>query len=427
MYIMTLGMDGAFIRFYNEPPSGNTINQLLYKNIIITTFVVVFSGCICCLFFGDTISYYIFEISNSRLIVMVFAYTFCQVILRFLNIKFRMGFKVTQYTIQNIIINCLSKTLMLIGAFFLNEYFFIIKTITIGTFLVLIIYLFIQWKEIIPVDINGNLNISLDLKNFGPYFRYAVFSAPTYIVSYLNTFLGQQIVKNHLSAYSLGIYSSTNTFSTILTSLKGGFSTFWSAYIYKNYENKKEKITEMHDYIVFLSLILASGMVVFRDLIYLVIGSEYHESKRFFSLLLIMPFLGFISETTSVGIALAKKSEINLLAYISSVVCNLYLCIAWIPYFGLPGAAFANAVSGIVLFLISSVWGQKFYKSIGNIFRSSFGIIILMMILVWPAVNTNIFHIICFTTIMDLLALVIYRMQFKKIINMGLLYINSKC
>ena len=183
----------------------------------------------------------------------------------------------------------------------------------------------------------------------------------------------------------------------------------------------------MHDYIVFLSLILASGMVVFRDLIYLVIGSEYHESKRFFSLLLIMPFLGFISETTSVGIALAKKSEINLLAYISSVVCNLYLCIAWIPYFGLPGAAFANAVSGIVLFLISSVWGQKFYKSIGNIFRSSFGIIILMMILVWPAVNTNIFHIICFTTIMDLLALVIYRMQFKKIINMGLLYINSKC
>ena len=37
MFIISFGMDGAYIRYYNEPPAGNTINQLLYKNIFYTT------------------------------------------------------------------------------------------------------------------------------------------------------------------------------------------------------------------------------------------------------------------------------------------------------------------------------------------------------------------------------------------------------
>lgn len=44
MYILTLGLDSAFIRFYNDPPKGNTQNQLLYKCLFISTVFCCIAG-----------------------------------------------------------------------------------------------------------------------------------------------------------------------------------------------------------------------------------------------------------------------------------------------------------------------------------------------------------------------------------------------
>ena len=72
MYILTLGMDGALIRFYNEPPGNDTKEQLIYKNIGLGTIICLLWGVIGTLLFGCQISNYVFGICSRILTGMLF-------------------------------------------------------------------------------------------------------------------------------------------------------------------------------------------------------------------------------------------------------------------------------------------------------------------------------------------------------------------
>ena len=418
LYVLTLGMDGAYIRFYNEPPGNDTKNQLLYKNIVISLLVCVIAGVIVTLVWGDELSGRVFGVASRIITGLLFVYTFIHIILRYLNISFRMSFRVKQYTLQNVLINCLSKILVIIAAIFTDGFIWIIFILTIGMLTVLLVYFYSQRKEYVPYDSDNKLNLSLSLSNYGEYLRFALFSAPTYIVYYLNTYASQQLIRSMISAFSLGIFSSTTMFGALLGAVKGGFSTFWSAYVYQNYKDDHERIGKMHDFVVVLCIAAVSVLVCFRDILYLFIGIDYHSSKAFFSLLLVMPVLSFLLETTDKGIALAKKNHINLATHILAVIVNIVLCYLLIPKYQLMGAAWASAVSAITLFLANTIYGQKYYKTIANYKKSSIGLLILLAILSLPAVVFDIKMIILGVLIIDVFGYLIYKTEVLTVYKM---------
>lgn len=416
MYVLTLGLDGAYIRFYNEPPGNDSKNQLLYKNIVYSTFFCVLVGSFGTLLGGTYISYSVFGIGSRTLAGLVFLYTFCNIILRYLNISFRMSFKVTQYNFQNILINCLSKILVILAAFFTDGFLWIAIILTTGLFSVLIVYFITQRKEYIPYDNDGNINASLTCLKYDEYFKFALFSAPTYIVVYLNTYLNQQIVRSMLSSYALGVFSSTVMFGSILSAVKGGFSTFWSAYVYQNYNNDSERIGQMHNFVLLFTVILSSLLVCTRDIIYLFIGQEYHSSKVFFSLLLILPVLTFLMETTDKGIALSKKNHISLINHSVSVVTNILLCLILIPKLELMGASIANACSAVVLYCLNTFYGQKYYKTINSFRKSLIGTFLILSILIIPTMIYNIWQIIITVLFINFMAIFVFKTECVQLI-----------
>lgn len=417
LYVFTLGTDSAYIRFYNEPPQGNTKTQLLYKNLIWGCCLCLIVGCIICLILGNSISGKIFGIESRWVVFMLLIYTICSVGLRYLNISFRMSFNAKKYNIQNILMNCAGRFLIIIAAIISSDFNFIVTILTIGYFIVYVVYLIIQRKEFIPINENGERDFTISYMGFSEYFKYALFSAPTYIVVYLNTFLGQNIINSRLDAYALGIFTSTGAFSAILGAMKGGFSTYWSAYTYKNYNDEQERIKKMHDFVVFASIIMASILVMGRDFVYLFIGKDFHESKNIFSLLLAMPILSFALETTQKGIEIAKKNQITLLNYIISVSSNLALCFLLIKPMGILGAAYANAVSAVILYILNTVSGQKYYRTISSYPKSIRGILLLVSILVFPSIFANIWIIICFTLLIDIITFVSYKQEVEYSFN----------
>lgn len=426
LYILTIGMDGALIRFFNEPPEGNTQSQLIYKSILTNIIIWICSFILLYIFFGEDISFFIYNNNGKILFSITMIYVLCQIILRYLNISFRMSFQVKKYTYQNILINSASRFFVIIAAFFTNNAEDILIVLTIGMAIILIFYIYSQKKEIIPVDKDNKYNFSLSYKNFKPYFKFSLFNAPTYIVVYLNTYLSQQVIINQISAFALGIYAATNMFSSILLVLKGGFSTYWSAYVYKNYHQNQSRISTMHDYIVFISSIFASLLIYFRDVIYLFIGPQFHDSKQFYSLLLIMPILYFILETTNKGISIKNKNYLSLLCYSISVAINLLGSIILAKTFGLHGIAWANAISSIVLYFLTTYYSQRYYKSIISSKRSIAGIITIIIMLIIPTIVTS-FAIICIATFsLNLLSAYIYRKQLKTIYTYIYQYKNKK-
>lgn len=429
LYILTFGLDGAYIRFYNEPPGYDTNTQLLYKNILFSTITCLTVGLCVLIFWGDAFSEKMFGIASRIITGLLFLYTFCQIILRYLNISFRMSFRVKLYNIQNILINGLSKFLIIIAAFFTEGFEWIISILTIGMFTVLIVYFIKQRKEYVPYDLNNKLNLSISIKNYGEYMRFALFSAPSYIVVYLNTYINQQIVLSNLTAYALGVFSSTVLFGNILSAVKGGFSTYWSAYVYQSYKDDNKRIGMMHDYVVAFTIIAVSALICFRDVIYLFIGQDYHSSKQFFSLLLTMPVLSFLLETTDKGIALAKKNHISLLIHCFSVLLNIVLCLLFIPIFQLMGVAWANALSALSLYIGSTFYGQRYYKTILDKRKSMLGTLVILFIVILPSIIYSISNIICGIIILNIVAYFIYKQEFKTILSkfMGIVKsINSK-
>lgn len=425
MYVMSVGMDASLIRFYNDPPKDNSINQVIYKSIIVTTLLSVLLGIIGSCLFGDYVSTKVFSICSKLLVGYLFIYAYSLAIFRYLNIAYRMSFRVKQYTIQNIVLNSLSRLLMIFAALFTDGYIYIICLMSLGTFAFLLLYLFVQKDDITPIDLEGRNNFCISLKNYGVFFRYALLGLPISFVADLNTYLTQQIIHTNLTAYSLGIFASSGIFSHILYGIKGGFSTFWSAFVFKNYEKEHERIKMMHNYIVLFSIFLVSIVVMFRDIIYLFIGKEFHDSKHFFSLLLILPILYFVSESTDKGIYLAKKNEIALINFCVLVVTNIALCILFIPKYGLVGAAYSSAFSAIVLYGLNTYMGQKYYKSMTSVKKSVVGTLFVLLILWYPSMTLNIYSIIFFTIVVDTIVVCVFRKEINSVYGYAISYIQK--
>lgn len=417
IYILTLGMDSACIRFYNEPLAGNTQSQLLYKNLIITSIICFSMGSACVLFLPSSVSNYIFGFSSRLIIGLLLIFTFCQIILRFLNISYRMSFNAKMYNIQNVLINCSYRVLIIAAALIRNDSLFIITILTLGLLVILLFYLYIQRSEITPRGNNGVVSFSISLKGYGEYMRYAIFNAPTYIVTYFNIFASQYIIRDVMSAFFLGVFSSTSAFTSILSVVKGGFSTFWSAYVFKEYTEENNTIIKMHDYLVVFTIVVTSLLVCCRDIVYLAIGQDYHDSKSFFSLLLIMPILSFVEETTDKGVAISKKSQIWMFTHIISALVNITLCYILVHYYGLMGAAWASAISAIILYGLNTYWGQHYYRTIKSYWKSFFGVLLLIIELIIPSLTLNIYLIIASCIVLDIIAFYLYREELSFIFN----------
>lgn len=418
MYVLMLGLDGAYIRFYNEPPAGDTKNQLLYKISFYSVLFAVVLGVGVTILGGEQFSEYVFGFSSRLIIGMIFIYALTQIILRYFNISYRMSFRARQYTIQNVLMNCLSRILLICAALICNNVTFIISILTIGTFATAIVYAIIQREEYIPFGNDGKINRSLSLHGYSEYLKFALFSAPTYIVAYFNQYYSQQIIRTEVGAYALGIFSSCGIFGALLMALKGGFGTYWAAFVYKNHLTERDRIIKMHDYVMLSAIFIISFMICFRDIIYIFIGTQYHESKIFFSLLLALPILSFIQETTDKGIAIAKKNHLTLISHTLSVLVNILGCILLIPKYGLIGAASANALAAFVLYTLTTIWGQRYYHSVLSLQKSVIGLMLLIVVLIVPTIVYDIKLIILICVAIDSLTLILYRAEFRYFLSL---------
>ena len=190
---------------------------------------------------------------------------------------------------------------------------------------------------------------------------------------------------------AVGIFAAANVFVGVIVVLQAGFSTFWSGYMFENYKTQIFRITRMHDYVSFLIIALLACFILFRDVMFLLLGAKYQVSKPFFAILLLYPLLHILVETTGYGISIAKRTDLMLIITFSSVLLNLGTIWLLIPSWGLLGASLGSAVSGLILFTVQSYYGQKYYRSIDHVGRTVFTIFSVVILAVGNLLLNNSF------------------------------------
>lgn len=416
MSFICLGLDSAYIRFYYEPPKGSNSKQLAWKCMIPACAVLV------------VVSFIIVSLRNNSFLSlliggkgiffsMAFVITiFSLLINRFMTIYFRMSSSILCFSVVSIMYVLLTKTIFVpiycIDAKFEND--IIVPSLLLAVFM-LFFFLFNKKNMVARPQSTAS--------NYKPVYRYAFLSSPVIVILYLNSYLPQVVISKNMGDDILGIYSAALLFCLAIQVLSTGFTTFWSPYMFKNYKTETTTIKQIHDLVLFGSILAMSLILLFNDFLYLFIGEAFRKSQNILGMLLVYPIVVVITETTAYGIDIKKKNEISLFIYMISTALNAVLCVALISKYGLAGVAFASMVSATIQMGLMTYFGQKYYPSINQIGRTLFHMFVLILsaILFYFLYDNRIIFIIAQTAM--LIACLVYD---KKVILWSSRFLRPK-
>lgn len=373
--VATVGLDGAFLRFFNEPPKGWDKKSLFAKCLSLSVFFLIVVSIVVIFFFYSNISFLLFNKISLYLTVLLSVNALSLLVLNNYYLQFyRLDNDSFHYTIQSVVIHFFSKLFVVFAAFLSPTAEVVLTVNTIGIFIVMIVYSLIQRKTVFPNHYQWSNH------NFNEVYRYALYSWPLTFALPLCTFLIPFVIKMKLDVYSLGVFSSASFFVSAFNVIQSGFRTYWAAFMFAHYKTEQATITRIHNYVIIFVIGLLGIFIIFQHVIYMLIGSEFHGSRLFFSLILIDPLLLLLEQTTNYGMSISKKNHqftaIYILCIAINVLCTYYLVVI----FGLIGAAMSSAIAATVRFTLSTWRGQTYYKSIGNIFVTVAGVILLILL-----------------------------------------------
>lgn len=401
-----LGLDQAYMRFYNEKQEGlNKKNLFSFCLKINFTMSIIYS--IFVLIFNSYISNSISGESNIKVSILLIISIIASTILRMCSIYSRMEKDIKLYIFQSVSITIIEKILIIFSVILGATYYNAILLISIGYLMVSIIMIIVNKKSIFVTTKNvPKETVKMILKFAIPYL-------PVLLLSWLNNSIPQLFLKQFLDYSAVGIYSNAVTIANILTILQTGFTTYWNPFAYENYQNDGEKLKKVHKIITFLIIMLALGVVLGQDIIYLLLGSEYRESKAFFAFLLFTPVCNTIADTTGIGIMISKKSYLNIITFVCNTVTNIGICLLLIPIVGTTGAAIAAGMSAIVMLIVRTLLGNKYYKITDKYNYIIISIISVYIVAIcnWYFATNWIKYVI--TVFMIIINLIIYRKEIK--------------
>lgn len=365
MNVAILGLDQSFIRYYHELPDGVTSRQLCGMCFVLSSGGILLITLGANLLFGGGLSALLFSgIVDRTATWLLFVNAAFLMIARYINIAYRLEGNVRLYTLQSILLQFFSRAFFLVGALFSPSFHSVTTWNVVGMGIFAVCFFLLKRNDLLPARWVFPKAL---LKKI---FAYGLALCPVSVLFYLNSVISLTTVNSALDADSLGIYSIALNLSMLLSVVQGGFATFWSAYIFQNYQREQEKIIRVHDYLTLGTVSLICLISMFQEVLFLFIGRGYSTGAGILPVMLLSPMFLILSETTVYGISIAGRTYIDAVMMAVSVVTNLLL-LRWLTApLGLFGVALALAGSGFLMFALRTAIAQRFYRSMANPYKT---------------------------------------------------------
>lgn len=368
-----LGLDGAMLRFFHEPPVGWNKKQVFTKCLLFSVLFLFILTIFSSIFYYKQISLILFNRISLLFTVLLSMNTLSIMVLNnYYSQYYRLDNDSFHYTIQTVLVQFVSKLFVVAVAFFSPTADTVLVFNTAGLFVLMIVYSFVQGKSICPNCFHWSN------QGFGEVFRYGLLGWPLSMAFSASGFLIPFIIKIRMDNYALGIFASTGFFVTAFNVVQSGFRTYWAAFMYAHYRTEQKRIIAVHDYIIIFVIALLSCFLIFQHVAYLFIGEAFQSSRLFFSLVLLDPLIILLEQTTNYGMALAKRNQEMTAIYLLAIGLYIILAYMLIPIFGLSGVAIAATTASVIRFTLATWRGQHYYKSIKNIKKTMIGTILLL-------------------------------------------------
>lgn len=374
-FLVCVGLDNGFLRYFVEPPPGYDRHGLLVVCLAAPLTVLLIAAVLVLPFASAELPRALFALEDRALTALLVASVATGVVTRLVTVYYRMEGNAWLYGTFSVALQVMLKGSMLGAALVRPDYFTVTWVSVLAVAMGVAGFVAYHARALFPA---GTLSRIGSLRKLWPVVVYSFYTWPVPVLLYSQVVLTQLIVRWTLGNDAVGLLTSVNVFVGVVTAFQAGFQTFWSGYMYRNYRREVHRIKRMHDYLSLFVLAAMAGFVLFRDQVFLLLGIDYHSTKPIFALLLVHPLLLILSETTAYGIGIAQKSQLMLVVTAVSVVANVALTWALAPALGLLGACVGSVVSGVVLFVGQTYLGQKYYSSIERPGRTAFTVVGLL-------------------------------------------------
>lgn len=408
-----LGLDQAYIRFYFDPPEGQSQKGLFTICLLLSE---AFAGVL-------TIGIFLFwsplsvGISGSESFIIAVCLALAliaNIAIRFFNLAARMKSKAGLYSIQTIALSVINRFLYVLVAFWNPNHLYAIVLLTGGYLLMTLILFIIQSRNCLTRSFRLSSGMAKAL------FSFSLPLVPVSVLSWANNSVGQLFIRNYVSFAAIGIYTNAVSIANLVNLLQTGFNAYWTPFVYENYQTRQSQIQKVHRLITFCAVAMGLCIVLGQDIIYLLLGEKFRAGKAFFPFLLLSPICYTIAETTGVGINLSKKTYLNVITFAANVAVNILLCVILLPTIGVAGAAIASCASAMVMLIIKTILGEKYYACVTN-FPQTFGAIAILFgaaLINW-LVSAAVLKYAIVAALLALLIL-IYRQEAKYLFRFGM-------
>ena len=260
---------------------------------------------------------------------------------------------------------------------------------------------------ILEVSVVGrrSYSFSLDLPGrnaIKQYIRFSLPLLPNSIIIRLNNSIAKMVLSYYGDLSGLGIISMGTNLANVFGLFTSAFAVYWSSFMYENYQKEQKMIREIHNYCMLISIVLISSIMIFQDVLYLLLGSQYRVSQSYFMLIMLSPIQVLICETTSYGINISRRTYISMVISLITCAVNFGVCYFLYPFLGGLAMAIGIAMSAVFQIIFRTLFGQMYYVSIKSRWQTITSFIIIISI---PILNTWVFDILNIRVIVALLAL----------------------
>ena len=357
--VVCIGLDQALIRFYYREQTMIYKKNLIRQCTLMPFLIAVALGGASILLYSNSL--FSFEFGLCGLVLLVIC-SVVQLIRRFSFIVLRLEYRSNVYSILHIAQKIIYVICVVLLLYFVEDYDF--ELLVVGTIISVFLVTaasIVSTKKLWSFTSTSKTVISRkELFSFGIPFILSMGITTVFQA------IDQFSIKYFCDFYETGIYSSAMSIIHIFALVQTTFNAFWGPLSTEHYQNNQEENKDFYvkanDYVCIIMFIMGISLIMFKDILAFLLGSEYRLAVYIIPCLVFSPLMQTISETTSVGINYSQKSYLHIIVSLIACVVNILGNICLVPLFGGKGAAISTGIAYIVFFIFRTLFSAKYFK-----------------------------------------------------------------
>lgn len=361
--LFCLGLDQAYVREYHE----HEVKPKLFKTALLPGLILslVFFGII---FIVDSqlISKWLYDIPSTYLTIISIACFLLSLVSRFLSLILRMEERALAYSMSQL----LPKILFLI---------FILSTVWLGltkdaynlitahTLSITAIFLVFAWNT--RKEWLSAVKYKINCKELN---KLLVFGLPLVVggLAAWGLRVVDKLFLRGMSTFSeLGVYSVAASIAGVAAIFAGIFNTIWAPMVYKwvNEGVDLKKIDEISEHLLAAIYFVAVLSGLFSWILPYFLPPEYAAIQYLVTACLLGPLFYTLSETTAVGITLARKTKLSMVASVGAMLINVLGNYLLVPKMGAAGAAVSTAIAFWVFYILRTELSRLVWRNMPRV------------------------------------------------------------